>query len=158
MTEKVTYLTRKKYEELKDELKYLREVKKPEISKRIGVAADHGDLSENFEYDAAKEMLQQTMIRIKDISNKLTSARIFDEEDIDPDKVYIGATVKLQDLDLEEEETFTIVGADEADPMEGRISVESPIADGLLGKKAGDFASIKTPSGTVKYKIIKISR
>ncbi len=153
-----TYLTRKKYEELKKELKYLREVKKPEISERIGTAAGHGDLSENFEYDAAKEVLQQTMIRIKDITNKLSSARIFDEEDIDPGKVYIGATVKLLNLDLQEEETFTIVGADEADPFEDKISVNSPIASGLLGKEPGDNAVIETPAGKVKFKIIKITR
>ncbi len=155
---KETYLTRKKYEELKEELKYLQEVKKPEISERIGTAAGHGDLSENFEYDAAKEMLQQTMIRIKDITNKLSSARIFDEEEIDPGKVYIGATVKLLNLDTEEKETFTIVGADEADPFEDKISVDSPIAAGLLGKEPGDTSDIETPAGKVRFKILEITR
>ena len=158
MSQKATYLTRKKYEELKKELKYLREVKKPEISKRIGIAADHGDLSENFEYDAAKEALQQTMIRIKNLTNKLSSARIFDEEDIDATKVYIGATVKLLNLNLNEEEEFTIVGADEADPFEDKISVDSPIANGLLGKKVGEKTEVTIPSGKVKFKILKIKR
>ncbi len=155
---KKTYLTKKGYEKLKKELDYLKRVKKPEISKRIGTAADHGDLSENFEYDSAKEALTQVMMRIRDISYKLSTAELIDNGNISSDKVYAGASVKLKDMKTGEEITYTITGADEADPMENKISVESPVSQGLIGKSAGETAEIKVPRGTMKYKILEISR
>jgi len=155
---KKTYLSREGYEKLKKELEYLQKVKKPEISKRLGVAADHGDLSENFEYDSAKEALTQVMLKIRNITEKLATAEIIDDANIASDKVYIGATVKLEDINSSSEIKYIIVGADEANPMEDKISVDSPIAKGLLGHKVGDEVEIKIPRGIVKYKITNISR
>lgn len=158
MVAETVYYSRAGYEKMKKELEYLQEVKKPEISKRIAIARDHGDLSENFEYTAAKEALTQVMIRIRDISVKLSNAQILEDTDIDPDKVYIGATVEVLDTEASEEEKYTLVSVDEVDPLEGKISVDSPIAKGLLGHAVGDIVEIEVPAGKLVYKIIKISR
>lgn len=153
-----TYLKKEGYLKLKKELKYLQEVKKPEISKRLGVAADFGDLSENAEYDTAKEALTQVMIKIRNISMKLSNAEIIDDLDIASDKVYIGATVTLEDQNTKEEIKYSIVSSDEVDPFEDKISVDSPVAKGLLGHKVGEIVEIKIPAGIVKYKITDIKR
>ena len=149
------YLSKDGYEKLKKELEYL---KKPEVSARIKIAREHGDLRENSEYDTAKEVLTQVMIRIRDISMKLSNAELIEDADIDPDKAYIGATVYLKDIDSDEDIKYMLVCADEADPMEDKISVDSPIGQGLLGHKAGDTVEIIVPRGTLKYKITKIGR
>lgn len=158
MGRKVTYLSKKGYEKLKEELEYIQTVKKPGISKRLGVARAHGDLSENAEYDAAKEALSHVMIRIRDLTIKLSTAEIIDGKNISSDKVYIGATVTLVDQNTDEELKYILVGTDEVDPMEDKISIDSPIAKGLLGHKVGDVVDIKIPAGIVKYKISKITR
>ena len=152
------YLSREGYNKLKEELKYLQDVKKPEISKRIGVAREYGDLSENFEYTAAKEALNQVMIKIRDISVKLSNAEILDEAGISADKVYIGATVELLDENTREQEKYTLVCTDEVNALEGKISIDSPIAKGLLGHKIGDKVEISIPSGKIAFKITGISR
>ncbi|MBN2407907.1 MAG: transcription elongation factor GreA [Elusimicrobia bacterium] len=155
---KRTYLSKEGYKKLKEELKYLKEVKKPEISKRIGVAREHGDLRENAEYDTAKEALAQVMIKIRDISMKLSTAEIIENTDIASDKVYIGASVHLVDQKSKEELKYILVSPDEVDVLEDKISVDSPIAKGLLGHKVGDTVEIRIPAGTVKYRITKIER
>ena len=152
------YLTREGHKKLQEKLIHLREVKKPEISKRLGIAADHGDLKENFEYHAAKEALTQVMMKIRDITIKLSNAEIIEETDIDSDKVYVGATVHIVDLETGEKEKYIIVSSEEADPMENRISLDSPIARGMLGHMVGDVIEITIPVGTVKYKILEITR
>jgi transcription elongation factor GreA len=154
----LTYLTKEGYKKLKEELEYLQTVKKPEISRRVGVARDHGDLKENFEYHSAKEALTQTMMRIRDIGLKLSSAQIIDDEDIPADKALLGTTVKILDLDEDEEEKYMLVCTEEADPMEDKISIDSPIGKGLFGHKEGDVVEIQVPAGTVKYKILEITR
>ncbi|MFH1416037.1 MAG: transcription elongation factor GreA [Elusimicrobiota bacterium] len=153
-----TYMSREGYEKLKKELEYLQTEKKPAISARIGVAREHGDLKENFEYTAAKEALTQVMIRIRDITMKLSTAELIEDADIASDKVYIGATVLVTDEDTGEEEKYQLVCEDEVDALEGKISVESPIAKGLLGHKEGDIVEIQVPAGILKYKITDISR
>ena len=158
MPRDITYLSKEGYEKLQKELEYLKEVKKPEISERLNVAASHGDLSENFEYDSAKEALTQVMLKIRDLSNKLATAEIINEDEIDSGKVYIGASVKLLDLETREEITYKIVGSYEADPLEDKISVDSPIARGLLGKSPGDTVEITVPRGTIKYQVLDIKR
>ena len=158
MERKVTYISKKGYEKLKEELEYLKSVKKPEISKRLGIAADHGDLSENAEYDAAKEELAQVMIKIRGLTTKLSTAEIIEDIGISADKVYVGAKVELVNLNTNAKIEYILTGADEVDPLEGKISVDSPIARGLLGHKVGDTVQITIPAGTVNYKILKISR
>ncbi len=158
MGQNTIYLSRNGYEKLKKDLEYLRTVKKPEISKRIEIARGHGDLKENFEYTAAKEALTQVMIKIRDIAIKLSNAEILEDSNIASDKVYVGATVEVLDMDDNEEDQYTLVAVDEVDPLEGKISIDSPIAKGLLGHKIGDIVDIKIPAGIVKYKILKISR
>lgn len=158
MGSKTVYLSKEGYEKLKKELKYLQSEKKPEISKRIGVARDFGDLSENFEYTSAKEALNQVMIKIRDISIKLSNAEIIEDTDIASDKVYIGATVELIDQDTKDEDKYTLVSVDEVDSLEGKISIDSPIAKGLLGHKIGDVVEIEIPTGKICYKIKKITR
>ncbi|MFC2061507.1 transcription elongation factor GreA [Elusimicrobiota bacterium] len=153
-----TYLSRAGYKKLTEELEYLQSVKKPEISARIKTAREHGDLKENFEYHSAKEALTQVMLKIRDISIKLSSAEIIEDTDIASDKVYIGATVEVEDENSGDEDTYTLVSVDEVDPMEGKISINSPIAKGMLGHKVGDVVEIEVPAGILKYKIKKITR
>jgi len=152
------YLTREGYEKLREELEHLKKVRRPQLSKDIEVARAHGDLSENADYDAAKEALTKLQRRIADTENKLRTATIVDDAAIPTDKVYINAKVTLKDMEEGDEFEYTLVGADEADPVEGKISVFSPIGQGLLEHKAGDVVEIKVPKGTVKYKILKIER
>ena len=158
MTKGETYLTQEGYEKLRRELEYLKRVRKPQLSKEIGVAREHGDLKENAEYVAAKEALTQVMRRILQLETKLSDAKIIREGSIPVDKVYIGATVFLKDQKTDEELKYTLLGPDEINLSQGKISIKSPIAQGLLGHKVGDTVEIKAPVGSLKYKILKISR
>lgn len=152
------YLTRQGYEKLVEELGYLKTVRRREISKAIAEARALGDISENAEYDAAKDAQAFNEKRIAELEENLAGARIIDDENISNDEVLFGATVKLKDLDSEEEIEYTLVSELEADFAQGKISVSSPVGQSLLGRKENEIIEIKVPAGTLKYKILKISR
>lgn len=151
------YLTQEGYEKLVGELEHLKTVKRRQLSKAVGEARAHGDISENAEYDAAKDAQAHNEKRIMDLEDKLARVRILDKN-IPQDEVLIGATVKLRDMDTEEELEYTLVSELEADFNQGKISVTSPVGSGLLGHKENEIAEINIPAGILKYKIIKISR
>lgn len=151
-----TYLTRAGYEKLKKDLADLMK-QKTQTSLDIGEAREKGDLKENAEYHSAKEKMGEVMGRIGKIQDKLQSAKIIDEMDIPKDTVAIGVTVTLEDSDGDTVE-YTLVGEDESEPMEGKISVQSPLAQGLLGKKVKQTAEVQLPSGTRVFKILKTVR
>lgn len=153
-----TYLTREGYEKLREKLEYLKSVRRREISKEIGEAIAHGDISENAEYDAAKEAQGLNEKRIAELEDKLSRVRIIDDENIPKDRVLIGATVRLKDLDSGEELQYTLVSEVEADISQGKISTTSPVGKGLLGHKEKETVKIKIPAGILRYKILKISR
>ncbi len=155
---KVTYLTKNGYEKLRKKLEYLQSVERSNISKRISVAREHGDLKENFEYTAAKEALTQVMLKIQNIIITLSSAEIIDNINISSDKIYIGATVSVKNIDNDEIDEYTLVSVDEIDPSQNKISIDSPISKGLLGHSIGNTVEIKIPAGIIKYKILNISR
>ena len=142
---------------LRKELDNLTNIERPKVIDAISVAREHGDLKENAEYHAARE--QQSFIegRIKDIKLKLSNSEIVDPKKITTDKVVFSAKVKLYDLNDEKEITYSIVGDDEADIKSGMISVNSPIARSLIGKKEGDIASVEAPSGKQEFEILNIS-
>lgn len=141
-------------EALREELKRLRSVERPRIVKAISEAREQGDLRENAEYQYAKEEQGFIEGRIAEIENKLSTAQIIDVRDIQPTgKIIFGTTVKLLNLDDDQEVTYKIVGDDEADIKVGKISVYSPIARALIGKEVGDVAQVKTPNGEVEYEI-----
>lgn len=152
------YLTKGGYEKLKKELEHLKTVRRRELSKAVSQAREHGDISENAEYDAAKESLALNEERIRQLESKLAQAHIIDNENISKDQVFIGATVKLKDVDNDEEIEYTLVSELEADYAQGKISVESPVAKALLTRKVGEIVKIEVPAGTLNYKILKISR
>ncbi len=150
-------LTKRGAERLKEELKELKSVERPRIIQAIAEAREHGDLKENAEYHAAREQQGMVEARIKDIEGKLSSAEIIDVTQLDPGgKVVFGATVDLYEEDSEQEVTYQIVGEDEADIKEGLISVNSPIARGLIGKVEGDEAVIQAPGGEKVYEIVEV--
>lgn len=155
---KDTFLTRQGYKALKEELHRLKTVERIGLSRQIAEARAHGDISENAEYSAAKEAQGMLEKKIGDIENKLSRVRIIDDENIPPDKAYIGATLLLKDIESGEKIEYTLVGEDESNPLEGKISITSPIGQGLLGYKEGDTAKIKIPAGTLEYRILRVSR
>ncbi|MCH3965636.1 MAG: transcription elongation factor GreA [Clostridium sp.] len=143
---------------LEDELEYLRTVKRREITEKIKSALSFGDLSENSEYDDAKNDQAFTEGRIVQLENMLKNVTIVDENEIPLDVVSVGATVKIKDFDFDEEVQYTIVGSAEADPINNKISNESPVGKSLLGKKIGDIVEVQIPDGLSKYKILSIGR
>jgi transcription elongation factor GreA len=155
---KEIYLTRAGYQKLVEELETLKNVKRRKLSKAIGEARAHGDIGENAEYDAAKEAQAHNEHKISELEEKLSRARIIDNEDIAKDKVLVGATVKLSDLDSGEELEYTLVSEEEADYEQGKISISSPVGSSLMNHKENDMVEIKIPAGILKYKILKISR
>jgi len=152
------YLTRDGHKKLLEELEYLKTVKRRELSKAVGEARAHGDISENAEYDAAKEAQALNEKRIIELEEKLSRGRVIDDEYMPKDEVLIGATVKLKDLHSEEELEYTLVSEIEADYSQGKISIASPVGQGLLGHKENEIVEIKTPAGILRYKILRISR
>jgi len=152
------YLTRGGYEKLVGELETLKTVRRRQLSKAIGEARSHGDISENAEYDAAKDAQAHNEERIAQLEFKLAHARILDHEDMSNDEVLIGAKVKLKDMDTDEELEYTFVSEIESDYSQNKISVTAPVGKGLLGHKLGEVVEIKIPAGTIKYKILEISR
>ena len=151
------YLTKEGYQKLAEELEHLKTTKRRQFSKAIGEARAQGDISENAEYDAAKEAQGLNEKRIFELEQKLASARIL-EGDIPSDEVLIGATVRLKDLDSAEELEYILVSGEEADYEQGKISISSPIGSALLNHKLDDIVEIKIPAGILKYKILKIAR
>ncbi len=143
-------------EKLEQELEYLKTVKRKEVVERIKVARSFGDLSENSEYDSAKEEQAFVEARIAAIENMIRNAKIIDEDEINRDVVTLGSSVTFIELPDGEEETYTIVGSAEADPFEGKISNDSPIAKSLLGHKVNDEVTVQTPGGEMLVKIIDI--
>jgi transcription elongation factor GreA len=139
-------------QKLKDELARLKE-ERPKISREIGIAREHGDLSENAEYHAAKERQGLVEARLKDIEDKLARAEVIDPTKLSGDRVRFGATVSLTNLDSDEESTYQIVGADEADINSGLISISAPLARALIGKSIGDEVVVQLPAGTRRYEI-----
>ena len=152
------YLTREGQRRLLDELQHLKTTKRRQLSKAIGEARAHGDISENAEYDAAKDAQAQNEKRIAELEQKLSQARIIDDQDIPADMVLIGATVELKDLDTDEELKYLLVSEVEADYAQGKISISSPVGSALLKHKENETVEIKIPAGVLRYKILKISR
>lgn len=156
MTE-VTILTIEGYHKLEDELEYLRTTKRAEIADKIRVARGFGDLSENAEYDAAKDEQAQVEERIYTIEQQLKNSKIIEEDKTtDTMTVKIGSTVKILDVEFDEEMQFTIVGTVESNPKKNKISNESPLGKVLVGAKEGDTLTVDSPSGSVEYKVIEI--
>lgn len=143
---------------LEDELEYLKTVKRKEITEKIKVALGYGDLSENSEYDEAKNEQARLEERIAKLERTLRNARVIDDEDISAEVVSIGSRVTVKDIEFDEEIQYTIVGSAEADPYEEKISNESPVGRALIGKKAGDIVEVQVPDGVIKYEIVSISR
>lgn len=152
------FLTREGAEKLKEELRILKTQKRREIASALEKARQMGDLSENAEYDSAKQARDINEKRIYELELKLANARILEKGNVATDKAYIGARLKLLDIDSKEELIYMLVTEDEANFSEGKISVSSPVGKALLGLKKGDIASIKVPAGVLKYKVIDISR
>ncbi|MBN2120905.1 MAG: transcription elongation factor GreA [Candidatus Omnitrophica bacterium] len=151
------YLTQEGYDKLFQELEHLKKVKRRELSKRVAEARAQGDLSENAEYDAAKEAQALLERKVSELEEKLAKAQIISKDDISLDKVNIGVKVHLQDLETKEEFYYTILSDEEADFEKDQIGVNSPVAKGLLGKKKGEEAEIQAPRGIFRYKVLDIS-
>jgi len=154
----ISYFTEEGLQKLKDELKQLQTVERTSISQQIAEARDKGDLSENAEYDAAKEAQGLLEMKISKLETLIANARVVDESELDTSKVLILSTVKLKNLGNGASMEYTIVSEKEADIKQKKISVESPIAKGLLGKKVGDVAEVQVPSGKMKFEILEIKR
>ncbi len=158
MEEKEVILTQEGYNNLEKELEYLKTEKRVEIAERIKVALGFGDLSENSEYDEAKNAQSDNEVKIAELENKLRHAKIIDEKDIDTKTVQIGNTVKLHDIEFDEDVEYTIVGSTEVNLAENRISNESPIGRALLGAKKGATVDVEAPAGIIQYKILSIKK
>ncbi len=155
---KVSYYTPEGLKKLKEELDHLRDVERPKASQAIADARDKGDLSENAEYDAAKEAQGLLEMKIAKLEETVANARIIDESQLDTSKVLVLSTVKLKNRANGMQMKYTLVAESEADLKSGKISVTSPIGKGLLGKSVGEVAEIQVPNGTLKFEILEISR
>lgn len=158
MDDKEVLLTQEGFDKLEKELEYLRTEKRAEIADRIKVALGFGDLSENSEYDEAKNAQAENEVKIAELENKIRYAKIIDESEIDTKTVQVGNTVKLYDIEFEEEVEYTIVGSTEVNLSENKISNESPMGKALLGAKKGQEVEVEAPAGTIKYKILSIKK
>ena len=150
------YITQEGLNKLKEELEYMKTTERMEVSRMIGEAKSFGDLSENSEYDAAKNKESQLEQKILEYEERIKNAKIIEEKDIDTKKISVGCTVELFDEDFQEDVTYKIMGAAESDPLNGIISNESPVGKALLGKKVGDRACFETPGGEVCFLVKKI--
>lgn len=158
MEEKEILITQEGYDNLEKELEYLKTEKRTEIAERIKVALGFGDLSENSEYDEAKNAQASNEIKIAELENKIRYARIIDESEIDTKTVQVGNKVKILDIEYNEEMEYTIVGSTEVDLAQKKISNESPIGSALLGAKKGEVVKALTPGGEMEYKILEIKK
>ncbi|MBS4537556.1 transcription elongation factor GreA [Clostridium sp. D2Q-11] len=155
---KEVVLTVEGLKKIESELEQLKTVRRKEVAERIKTAIAFGDISENSEYDEAKNEQAQVEERIFKLENMVRNARVIDDEDISIESVGVGSKVKVLDLEYDEEVVYSIVGSAEADPYEGKISNESPVGDALLGKKVDDMVEVQVPDGVIKYKVLEISR
>ena len=153
----IKYFTKQGLQNLKDELNHLKNVERPNITKEIAEARDKGDLSENAEYDAAKEAQGMLEAKIVKLETQLSQARVLDESELDTSSVHLLTKVTIKNIETDMQLTYAIVPESEADLMEKKISVESPISKGLLGKKVGEIAEIEVPTGMMKFEIIDIT-
>ena len=158
MEEKEVILTQEGFDKIEKELEYLRTEKRAEIAERIKVALGFGDLSENSEYDEAKNAQAENEAKIAELENKVRYAKIIDEKEINTKTVQIGNTVTLYDVEFDEEVEYTIVGSTEVNLAENKISNESPIGKALLGTKRGEIVEVDAPAGIIKYEIRKITK
>lgn len=155
---KQTILTDEGLRNYEQELEYLKTVKRKEVAEKIKVALSFGDLSENSEYDEAKNDQAMLEARISQIESILKNAKIIDESELSNEHIHIGSKVRVYDYDFEEEADYQIIGSDEADPFNGKLSDESPVGSALIGHQVGDIVEVDTPDGVVKFKILDISK
>ena len=158
MAEKKNILTYEGLRKLENELEDLKVVRRKEVAQKIKEAREQGDLSENAEYDAAKDEQRDIEARIEELEKILKNAEVIDEDEIDLDKISIGCVVKVYDCEFDEEIDFKIVGSTEANSLQGKISNESPVGMALLGKKKGDTVTVETQAGRMQYKVLEIQR
>ena len=158
MSEKKNLLTYEGLKKLEDELQDLKVVKRKQIAQKIKEARGQGDLSENAEYDAAKDEQRDIEARIEQIEKILKNAEVVVEDEVDLDKINVGCKVKVLDVEFDEEEEFKIVGSSEANSLGGKISNESPVGKALLGAKVGDTVRVETQAGMIEYKVLEIQR
>ena len=151
----LTYAGLKKYE---DELANLKQVRRKEVAAKIKEAREQGDLSENAEYDAAKDEQRDIELRIEELEKLLKNVEVVVEDEVDLEKISVGCQVKVYDVEYEEEIEFRIVGSTEANSLENKISNESPVGKALLGRKAGETVEVETQAGVIEYKILEIQR
>ena len=158
MEEKKNLLTYAGLKKLEEELHDLKVVKRKEVAEKIKEAREQGDLSENAEYDAAKDEQRDIEARIEEIEKILKNAEVVVEDEVDLDKINVGCKVKVYDFEFDEEIELKIVGSTEANSLEGKISNESPVGQALMGKKIGDVVDVETQAGVIQYKVLDISR
>lgn len=158
MEAKKTLLTYTGLKKLEDELENLKVVKRKEVAGKIKEAREQGDLSENAEYDAAKDEQRDIEARIEELEKILKNAEVVVEDDVDLDTINIGCTVDVYDKEFEKEIVFQLVGSTEANSLEGKISNESPVGKALIGKKVGDVVAVETQAGVIEYEVLKINR
>lgn len=158
MEEKKNILTYEGLRKYEDELHDLKVVKRKEVAQKIKEAREQGDLSENAEYDAAKDEQRDIEARIEQIEKILKNAEVVVEDEVDLDKISVGCKVKVLDVEFEEEEEFKIVGSSEANSLGGKISNESPVGKALIGAKVGDTVQVETQAGMIEYKVLEIQR
>ena len=155
---KQIYVSKEGFEKLQNELEHLKTVKRVEVAEAIKKARAYGDLSENSEYDEAKNDQAMVEARIADIESMLKNVKIIDQDELTTELIHIGSKVQVKDVEFDEVCTYQIVGSSEADPSNGRISDESPVGKGLLGHKVGETVEIETPAGVMQYEILGISK
>ena len=158
MGEKKNLLTYEGLKKLEDELQDLKVVQRKEIAQKIKEAREQGDLSENAEYDAAKDEQRDIEARIDELEKILKNVEVVVEEEVDLEKINVGCTVLVHDDEFDEEIEFKIVGSTEANSLQGKISNESPVGQALMGKKVGDIVDVETPAGNIRYTVLKIER
>ena len=156
--EKKTLLTYSGLKQYQEELDFLKSVKRKEIADKLKVAREQGDLSENAEYDAAKDEQSDNEKRIEELEQLLKNVEVITDDDVDSDKVSVGTKVKVRDMEYKEDLVFDIVGTQQADSLEGKISNESPLGMALIGAKKNQTVTVDTPSGQIKYKILSVEK
>ena len=158
MAEKKNIMTYEGLKKIEEELQYLKVEKRQDIAQKLKEARAQGDLSENAEYDAAKDEQRDIEARIDELEKILKNAEVVDEDEIDLDKINVGCQVKILDMEFNEELEYKIVGSTEANSLKGKISNESPVGMALIGKKVGDVVGVETQVGVLKYKVLGIQR
>ena len=156
--EKKTLLTYSGLKQYQEELEFLKSVKRKEIADKLKVAREQGDLSENAEYDSAKDEQSDNEKRIDELEQLLKNVEVITDDDVDSEKVSVGTKVKVRDLEYKEDMVFDIVGTQQADSLEGKISNESPLGMALIGSKKGQTVTVESPAGQIKYKILSVEK